>query len=179
MKKIKFSFSKVNFSLLEKKILLKKVDFFYFRSYERSELSVHQNFRSIHDPIYAANCRTLKESRKVFCRVLGFHRLITYQHSTHTHHDARRLPHNFLFLSFPGTIFQGPIFRGPFFSGIIRPRTIFLGDHSSTDYFSEIQFKHDTKSLSPSHHNPKRETLPFPLPRHFNSKEKRTTYTYI
>ena len=35
--------------------------------------------------LHASNCRTLKESRKVCCRVLGFHRLITSQHSTHTH----------------------------------------------------------------------------------------------
>ena len=43
-----FSFSKVNFSLLEKKILLKKIDFFFhFRSYERSELLVHRFFNSV------------------------------------------------------------------------------------------------------------------------------------
>ena len=56
-----------------------------------------------HDPTYAPKCRTLKESRKDCCRVLGFHRLITSEHSTHTHHDARRSPHDFSFLSFPGT----------------------------------------------------------------------------
>ena len=32
-------------------------------------------------PVDALNCRTLKESRKVYCRVLGFHRLIRSQHS--------------------------------------------------------------------------------------------------
>ena len=32
----------------------------------------------------APNCRKLKETRKVCCRVLGFHRLITSEHSTHT-----------------------------------------------------------------------------------------------
>ena len=42
IKKITFSFSKVNFSLLEKKTLLKKVDFFYFRLHERSELPAHK-----------------------------------------------------------------------------------------------------------------------------------------
>ena len=76
-------------------------------------------WRLPHDPIYAPNRapKTLKESRKVYCRVLGFHTLITFEHSTHTHthararahthHDARRSPHDFLFLSFPGTIFPG------------------------------------------------------------------------
>ena len=34
--------------------------------------------------LHAPNYRTLKESRKFCCRVLGFHRLITSQHSTHT-----------------------------------------------------------------------------------------------
>ena len=43
-----------------------------------------------HDPTYAPNCRTLKESRKVCCRVLGFHRLITSEHSTHTHTHTPR-----------------------------------------------------------------------------------------
>ena len=33
---------------------------------------------------YVPNCRTLKESRKICCRVLGFHRLITSEHFTHT-----------------------------------------------------------------------------------------------
>ena len=94
--------------------------------------------------LHAPNFRTPKESRKVRCRVLGFHRLglchsfgfgsefwvsrqvlglhrfITSQHSTHTHHDARRSPHDFLFLSFLGLFFRGPFFpgifsRGPFF----------------------------------------------------------------
>ena len=46
MKKITFSFSKVNFSLLEKKCP-KKVDFFhYFRSHERPELPEHQLLRA-------------------------------------------------------------------------------------------------------------------------------------
>ena len=53
-------------------------------------------WRLRHDPTYAPNCRTLKESRTICCRILGFHRLITSKHSTHTHthararHDARR-----------------------------------------------------------------------------------------
>ena len=54
----------------------------------------------------------------VCCRVLGFHRSIASQHSTHTHthYDARRPPHDFSFLSFPGTIFPGIIFPGDHFS---------------------------------------------------------------
>ena len=35
--------------------------------------------------LHALHCGTLKESRKVRCWVLGFRRLITSQHSTHTH----------------------------------------------------------------------------------------------
>ena len=40
IKKITFSLSKVNFSLLKQ--ILKKVDFFYFRSHERLELPAHR-----------------------------------------------------------------------------------------------------------------------------------------
>ena len=71
-------------------------------------------WRLRHDPTFAPNCRTLKESRKICRRVLGFHRLITSAHSTHTPRCSTPTPG-----FFPGTIF---------------PRTIFLGDH-----FSEIQ----------------------------------------
>ena len=41
-------------------------------------------WRLHHDPTYAPNCRTLKESRMICCRVLGFHRLIRSENSTHT-----------------------------------------------------------------------------------------------
>ena len=58
----------------------------------------------LHLILHASNCSTLKESRKVCCRVLGFQRMITSEHSTHahthTHHDARRSLHDFLFPSF-------------------------------------------------------------------------------
>ena len=109
----------------------------------------HKKMFDVHLTIlHAPNCRTLKESRKVCCRVLGFHRLITSEHSrhtprcstltprfffrvlgfhrlipsqhstpthphthththTHTPHDARRSPHDFLFLSFPENSFPG------------------------------------------------------------------------
>ena len=123
------------------------------------------------------NCRTLRESRKICCRVLGFHRLIASEHSTHTHttmldahptifcfrvsglfpsfgfvvefwvfidcshpniphthHDARRPPHGFSFLSFPGTIFPGTMFPAGHFSG-----DPFSGDHFSGDHFSGIR----------------------------------------
>ena len=83
-------------------------------------------WRLRYDPTFAPNCRTLKESRKIRCRVLGFHRLITSEHSTHTHHDARRSPHDFSFLSFSGTNFPRTIFPGTNFPG-----TIFRGDHFS------------------------------------------------
>ena len=105
----------------------------------------HKKMFDVHLTIlHAPNCRTLKESRKVCCRVLDFHRLITFEHSAntrrcstltsrffvfefwvccrilgfhrwshpnipHTHHDARHLPHDFLFLSFLGPFFRGPI----------------------------------------------------------------------
>ena len=135
---------------------------FYF--YQLIRLHTQKDvWRLRHDPTYAPNCRTLKESRKIYCRVLGFHRLITSEHSTHIprcstltpwffcfrvlglfpsfvfvvefwvfidwshpniphkHHDARRQPHDFSFLSFPGINFPGTNF----------PATIFPGDHFS------------------------------------------------
>ena len=98
----------------------------------------------------------------IFClRVLGlfpsfrfvveFRIFVDWSHSNipHTRHDARRSPHDLLFLSFPGTsfpgtffrrpIFRGLFFRGPFFSGTTFPGTIFPGDHFSRDNFSGIQ----------------------------------------
>ena len=108
-------------------------------------------WRLPHDPTYAPNCRTLKESRKVCCQVLRFHRLITSEPSTHTHththHDARRSTHNFLFLSFPRTnfpetIFQVIIFPGTNFPAINFPGFIFPGNHFSGDHFSGIRKKY-------------------------------------
>ena len=102
-------------------------------------------WRLRHDPTYAPNCRTLKESRKDYCRVLGSLRLITSQHSIHTHHDALRSPPIFRFWVSRGPIFRGPfsrapIFRGPFFRGPFFPGTIFLGGHFSGDIFSQGPF---------------------------------------
>ena len=96
-----------------------------FHFYQLIPLHTHKNvWRIRHDPRYVPNCRTLKESRKICCRVLGFH-------------DARRPPHDFSFLSFsgtifpptifPGTIFPGTIFSGTNFPGTIFPGTIFPG----------------------------------------------------
>ena len=46
--------------------------------------------------LHAPNCRTLKESRNVCCRVLGFHRLITSQDSTHTPQCSTLTPRFFV-----------------------------------------------------------------------------------
>ena len=78
------------------------------------------------DPTYAPNCRTLKESRKVCCRVFGFHRLITSQYSTHKHHDAGCLLYDFLFLSSRGPIFWGLFFPGTIFPGFVSLHCSFL-----------------------------------------------------
>ena len=57
-----------------------------FHFYQLIPLDTQKNvWRLRHDSTYVTNCRTLKESRKICCRVLGFHRLITSEHSTHTH----------------------------------------------------------------------------------------------
>ena len=53
-------------------------------------------WRLHHDPTYAPNRRTLKESRKICCRVLGFHRLITSEHSTHTPRCSTLTPRFFV-----------------------------------------------------------------------------------
>ena len=80
-------------------------------------------WRLRHDPIYASNCRTLKESRKICCRVLGFQRSITSEHSTHPPRRSTLTP-RFVVSEFPGTNFPGIIFPG----------TIFLADHFSEDH---------------------------------------------
>ena len=67
----------------------------------------------------------------VSCRVLGFHRLITFQHSTHTPRCSTLTPRFFVY-EFSGTIFPWTIFLG----------TIFPGDHFSKDHFSGIIFTH-------------------------------------
>ena len=82
--------------------------------------------------LHAPNCRTSKESRRICCRVLGIHRLITSEHSTHTHHDARRSPYRVTknrirFLVFRDHFCREPFFRGPTFQEPFFPGTILLG----------------------------------------------------
>ena len=66
-----------------------------------------------------------RESRKICCRVLGFHRLIISEHSTHTPRCSTPTPRCFV-SEFPGghfsgdhfsrvSSFRGSFFRGPFF----------------------------------------------------------------
>ena len=137
-----------------------------FHFYQLIPLHTHKDvWRLHHYPTYAPNCRTLKESRKICCRVLGFHRLITSEHSTHTHthHNARRSPHDFLFPCFgfvvefedsidwshpniPHTLFSFLSFPGTNFSflsfaGTIFPGTILLRDHFCRGPFSRDSVK--------------------------------------
>ena len=78
-------------------------DWFYY---------THKKVFDVHLTIlHAPNCRTLKRSRKVCCRVLGFHRLITSQHSTHVSQCSTLTP-RFFGSEFSGTIFPGTIFPG-------------------------------------------------------------------
>ena len=100
-----------------------------FHFYRLIPLHIQKDvWRLHHDLIYAPNCRTLKESRKVCCQVLGFHRLITSEHSTHTPRCSTLTP-RFFVSEFPGDRFSGDHFsRGLFFR---RP---FFGD-----YFSGIR----------------------------------------
>ena len=116
-----------------------------FHFYQLIPLHTQKNFwRLRHDPTYVANCRTLKETRKICCRVLGFHRLIkpniphthttmlnahstifcfrvlgfhrliTSQHSTHTHTPRCSTPTPRFFVS----EFPGDHFSRAHFSGI-------------------------------------------------------------
>ena len=81
--------------LFSVKTMLRNLNFFIFINcfYYTHKKMFHVHLTILHTP----DCTTLKESRKVCCLVLDFHRLITSQHSTH--HNARRSPHNLLFPS--------------------------------------------------------------------------------
>ena len=58
----------------------------FFHFYRLIALHTQKDvWRLPQDSTYASNWRTLNESRKICCRVLGFHKLITSEHSTHTH----------------------------------------------------------------------------------------------
>ena len=86
----------------------------------------HKKIFDVHLRIlHAPNCRTLKDSRKVCCRVLGFHILITSEHPTHTPRCSTLTPR--LFVSeFSETIFPGIFSPGDHFSGTIFLSTIFV-----------------------------------------------------
>ena len=99
-----------------------------FHFYQLIPLLIQKDvWRLRHDPTYALNSRTLRDSKKICCRVLGFHRLITF-HTHTTMLDGH--PTIFPFLSFPGTNFPGTIFPRTIF-----PMTIFPGDHFSGAIF--------------------------------------------
>ena len=93
--------------------------------------------------LYAPNCRTLKESRKVCCRVLGFHRLIRSQYSTHTPQCSTLTPR-----FFRGPFFRGPFFRGPFFRGPFSRGPFFRGPFFR-ELFSKGPFFRDFFSKGP------------------------------
>ena len=99
-------------------------------------------WRLRHDPTYAPNCETLEESRKDCCQVLGFHRLITSEHSTHTPRCSTLTPW-FLVSEFPGDHFSEDQFSGDHFSG-----DQFFGDHFSGDRFSRRPFFRDLFSIA-------------------------------
>ena len=84
--------------------------------------------------LHAPNCRTLKEYRKICCRVLGFHRFITSENFTHTPRCSTLTPRFFVF-QFSGNQFFGDHFSGDQFSGDFFTRGPFLGD-----YFSGMRF---------------------------------------
>ena len=101
-----------------------------FRRLITSEHSTHTRRCSTLTPRYFVSVFWFCFRVLGLCRVLSFHRLITSQHSTHKRHDARRPPHGFSFLTFPGTNFPG---------------TIFFGDHFSEDHFSRGPFFRNSK----------------------------------
>ena len=86
-------------------------DVFYF--YRLAPLHTKKPFDVHLTILHARNCRILKESRKICCWVLGFHRLITSQNFTHT-----------TMLDVHLTIFCFSVFR----------------DHFSGEQFSGIHF---------------------------------------
>ena len=85
--------------------------------------------------LHAPYCRTLKESRKDYCWVLGFHRFVTSQHSTHTHTHTHTHHARCSMLDAHPMIFCFWIFWGLFFRGFNSSGTIFPGDHFILDQF--------------------------------------------
>ena len=102
--------------------------------------------------LHAPNCRTLKKSRTVCSRVLGFHRLITSQHFTHTPRCSTLNPP-----FFRGPFLEDFFFPGTILTGIFFPWTFFPRDNFSRDFLPDVlteRFK-----LSPT--NPHTQTYPF------------------
>ena len=96
--------------VLRQKNVKKFKRLFYF--YQLIPLHTQKNvWRLRHDPTYVPNSKTLKESRKICCRVLGFHRLIISQHSTPTPRCSTPTP-RFFVSEFPGDQFSGHHFSG-------------------------------------------------------------------
>ena len=127
--------------------------------YRLIPLHTHKKMFDVHLTIlHAPNCRILKESRKVCCRVLGFHRLISSQHSKRTprrstltlrffvseffslidwsHSNIPHTPQSSTFTPqfFRGLFLRGPVFRWPLFWGFFFLGTIFR-DLFSGDFF--------------------------------------------
>ena len=99
----------------------------------------HKKMFDVHLMIlHAPNCRTLKESRNLCCRVLGFHRSVTSENSTYTPRYST-LTLRFFVSAFSGTIFPG---------------TIFPRDHFSRYHFSRYHFSGDRFSRGPIFRGP-------------------------
>ena len=115
----------------------------------------HKKMFDVHLTIlHSPNCRTLKNSRKVCCWILGFHRLITSEKSTHTTILDAHVAIFWFWISqdhFSGDQFAGdhfsrrPFFLETIFPGTIFPGTIFPGTIFPGDHFSWGPFFRDSK----------------------------------
>ena len=93
----------------------------------------HKKVFDVHVTIlHTPNCRKLKESRKVCCRVMGFYKLITSQHFAH--HNARRSHHDFLFPS-SGFVVEFWVFIDWSHPNILHTHTTMLNAHLTIFYF--------------------------------------------
>ena len=75
--------------------------------------------------------------------VLGFHKLITSEHPTHTPRCST-LTQRFFVSEFSGTIFPGTYFAGTIYPGTNFPGYFFPGNHFSGDHFSRGPFFRDS-----------------------------------
>ena len=108
-----------------KRLLGNLNDFFIFIDWFHY---THTKMFDVHLTIlHAPNCKTRKEFRKVCYRVLGFHRLITFEHSTHTRTHTHTPRCSTFTPRFFVSEFVGTIFLETNFPGTIFPRTIFPG----------------------------------------------------